>query len=196
MWTKLYQTLNRSPLEWTKMDILHNICPLSCEPPWTFYWTLPPSSCPRSYWMTPNPAVTTKTGPRLGYQHSYVSVSSPCAFWLQKGIHSKRVQETRRKQEGNCVERTCTHNLYLLALYVFLELAFLFDLSFLLDLGLFLAQGLILPWPPSFVFLLLDSCILPAGLLALGLLLPPGHLLTLASFLPQASFSFWTSSLP
>ena len=36
-----------TPLAWTNMDILHTICPLSRDPPWTFYWPpiLPPSSC-------------------------------------------------------------------------------------------------------------------------------------------------------
>ena len=40
-------------LEWTKTYILHSIYPLSRDPPWTFNWPQPPSSCPRSHWMTP-----------------------------------------------------------------------------------------------------------------------------------------------
>ena len=42
-----------NPLQWTKMDILHTIYSLSRDPPWTFYWPPPISSCSRSYWMTP-----------------------------------------------------------------------------------------------------------------------------------------------
>ena len=41
-----------TPLEWTKMDILPTIYPLSCDPTWTIHLHPPPSSCPRSYWMT------------------------------------------------------------------------------------------------------------------------------------------------
>ena len=46
MWTRFYPILTPHPLEWTKMDILHIIYPLSRDPP-------PPSTCPRSYGMAP-----------------------------------------------------------------------------------------------------------------------------------------------
>ena len=58
-WTKSYPILTPSytgkstPLEWTIVDILHDTYPLSYDQAWTFYWPLPPSPCPRSYWMTP-----------------------------------------------------------------------------------------------------------------------------------------------
>ena len=42
-----------TPLEWTEMDILHSIDPLSCDPLWAFCWPSTPSPCPRSYWMPP-----------------------------------------------------------------------------------------------------------------------------------------------
>ena len=42
-----------TPLEWTKMDILNTIYPLSPDPSLTFTDPDPPSSCPRSYWMSP-----------------------------------------------------------------------------------------------------------------------------------------------
>ena len=76
-----------------------------------------------------------------------------------------------------------------------LELDFLFDSGFLLDLAQLLAQSLNLPGPPPYpgppllVFLLLDSCILPAGLLVLSLLLPPGLLFSRTPSLCTASSS-------
>ena len=48
-WTKVYLTLTL-PLEWTNMDILHIIYPLSRDS--REFPTVPsPSSCLRSYWM-------------------------------------------------------------------------------------------------------------------------------------------------
>ena len=53
-WIQFYPILTPpTPLEWTEMDILHSINPLSRGPLWTFCWPSTPSSCPRSYWMPP-----------------------------------------------------------------------------------------------------------------------------------------------
>ena len=43
-----------TPLEWTKMDNLHTIYPLSRDPS-GLLTDPPPSSCPRSYWISPVP---------------------------------------------------------------------------------------------------------------------------------------------
>ena len=53
-WTKVYPILN-SPPPWEEKneDFTYNL-PFITQPPWTFYWPSPPSSCTRSYWLPPN----------------------------------------------------------------------------------------------------------------------------------------------